>query len=350
MMEILTSAIDFLRGVIDSSRHPFIILGMAATLDYLIGDPWGWPHPVQWMGWMIDQFRQKVWQGVQLQSWQPATQQGVLRGAGIVLGVGLIAGSAIISGGLISFWKRQPAPIAILGSIIEIILLASCFAGHSLRKAAEEVLESLADGDLVTARCRLSLYVGRDTENLSEAEILRAVLETVTENATDGVMAPLFYAILGAAIPGVGSVPLALAYKAASTLDSMIGYRHPPYAELGWFSAQLEDRLTWLPCRLLVITIALLSGKPCEVIKICQRDAWQDPSPNSGWSECAYAAALNVQMGGMNYYQGKVKQKPLLGNNIESITPRKICQALCLTRFSFLIWLGCFLILRCRNF
>ena len=103
-------------------------------------------------------------------------------------------------------------------------------------------------------------------QNLSEAEILRAVLETVTENATDGVMAPLFYAIVGAFIPVIGAVPLALAYKASSTLDSMVGYREAPYTYIGWFSARLEDCLTWLPCRLTVITLALLSGKPCKCL------------------------------------------------------------------------------------
>jgi adenosylcobinamide-phosphate synthase len=162
----------------------------------------------------------------------------------------------------------------------------------------------------------------------------------VTENATDGVMAPLFYGIVGAFLPGVGSVPLALAYKAASTLDSMVGYRREPYTHLGWFSAKLEDLLTWLPCRLTVITLALLSGKPQEVWRLCLRDANKDPSPNSGWSECAYAAILGVQLGGTNWYQGVAKHKPLLGNPVHPITPEKIQQALRLTRYCFLIWLG----------
>ena len=224
--------------------------------------------------------------------------------------------------------------------ILEVILLASCFAGKSLRIAAVDVLKPLNSGDLKTARSRLSLYVGRDTDNLSESEILRAVLETVAENAVDGVTAPLFYAILGAFLPGVGSVPLALAYKAVSTLDSMIGYRREPYTDLGWFSAQLEDRLTWLPCRLTVLTLALLSGKPKQVLSLCRRDAVKDVSPNSGWSECVYAAILGVQLGGVNIYQGVVKEKPLLGEPINSITPEKIEQALNLTRYCCLLWLA----------
>jgi adenosylcobinamide-phosphate synthase len=174
---------------------------------------------------------------------------------------------------------------------------------------------------------------------LPEPEILRAVLETVTENATDGVMAPLFWAIVGAFTP-LGSVFFALAYKAASTLDSMVGYRDAPYAHIGWCSARLEDGLTWIPCRLTVISLALLSGKPFHVWQLCQRDAPQDPSPNAGWSECAYAAALGVQVGGANRYRGVEKHKPLLGESVRSITPEVIQQAMGLTRLSVLIELA----------
>jgi len=220
----------------------------------------------------------------------------------------------------------------------ESIMLASCFALKSLGKAAIDVLQPLKAGDLTVARQTLSNYVGRDTDNLPESEILRAVLETVTENATDGVMAPLFYAIVGICIPHVGPVPLALAYKASSTLDSMVGYKEAPYTYLGWFSARLEDYLTWLPCRLTVITLGLLSGKPGDVWRICRRDAI--PSPNSGWSECAYAAILGVQMGGTNWYGGIAKQKPLLGDPTSPINPQHIQIALQLTRYSFLLWLG----------
>jgi len=207
-----------------------------------------------------------------------------------------------------------------------------------LRDAAQTILESLQTQDLETTRKQLAMYVGRDTASLSEPEILRAVLETVAENATDGVLAPLFYAILGAVL-GIGSVPLAFAYKAASTLDSMVGYRDAPYTYIGWFSAKTEDLLTWLPCRLTVLTLALFSGRPLYVWQACCRDAPQDPSPNSGWSECAYAAALDVQLGGENTYRGVIKSKPRLGNAIQPITSERIYMALRLTRYSFLVWL-----------
>ena len=305
------------------------VLLLAAALDYIIGDPWSWPHPVRVMGWVISHFTEFA-----IKHWKSPPER---RWAGIVLGVGLIIGSGL-AGWLIvrgASWVHPLVGVAVAG-----ILLASCFAGRSLRTAAVDVLQPLTTGQLAQARSNLSQYVGRDTEKLTEPEILRAVLETVTENATDGVMAPLFYASVGAFLPGVGSVPLALAYKAASTLDSMVGYRREPYTHLGWFSAKLEDLLTWLPCRLTVITLALLSGKPQEVWRLCLRDAIKDPSPNSGWSECAYGAILGVQLGGTNWYQGVAKHKPLLGNPVHPITPEKIHQALRLTRYCFLIWLG----------
>jgi adenosylcobinamide-phosphate synthase len=237
------------------------------------------------------------------------------------------------------FFHRLTPIVPIPSIALQIVLLASCFAARSLRDAAEDVLAPLKNNDLPLARARLSRYVGRDTEELAEPEILRAVLETVSENATDGVTAPLFYALLGGWL-GLGPVPLALAYKAASTLDSTIGYRRQPYRDIGRFSARSEDVLTWFPCRLTVLTLALLSGRPRSVLRICRRDANRDPSPNSGWSECVYAAILRVRLGGENRYRGAVTEKPFLGDDIEPIAPDKIYQALRLTRHCFLLWLA----------
>jgi len=307
---------------------PAIVLGMAAVLDYWIGDPWNWLHPVQVMGWVIRHYSHFVFKTVDFPRFQ--------RIAGIGLTVAMLDGSGAIAWVAIALGH---ALHPLMGIAIQSILLASCFAGRSLRVAAEEVLRPLDAGDLETARTVLSRYVGRDTAQLSEAEVRRAVLETVTENATDGVMGPLFWAIAGSFLP-LGSAPLALAYKAASTLDSMVGYREAPYTHLGWSSARLEDGLTWLPCRLTVLTIALLSGRPGYVLHLCRRDAPQDPSPNAGWSECAYAAALGVQVGGVNVYRGVVKQKPLLGDATQPITSEIIRRAMRYTRWAFLGWLA----------
>ncbi|BAZ12288.1 cobalamin biosynthesis protein [Calothrix sp. NIES-4071] len=310
-----------------------IVLLIAAILDYLIGDPIKWLHPVQVMGWAISRLT-----NIALFLCKNSFMQRI---AGIFLASILIFSTYTLSALLIKIisWIHP-----LLGITTECILLASCFAAKSLRNAAETVLEPLILEDIIRARLNLSQFVGRDTENLTSSEILRAVLETVTENATDGVMAPLFYAILGiiisAYIPKIEFVSLALAYKASSTLDSMVGYKQQPYTYLGWFSARIEDYLTWVPCRLTVITLALISFKPLYIWNICCRDAVLDPSPNSGWSECAYAAILGVQVGGANSYQGVIKHKPKLGNNIHPIQPQTIRDSLQLTRYSFLIWLG----------
>jgi adenosylcobinamide-phosphate synthase len=306
--------------------YPLII---AAYLDYLIGDPWGWLHPVQVMGWIIDRFT-KV-------TLNYCDRSYLRRIAGVVLFWILILGTGGISWLIIYAceWVHQWLSVG-----VQSIALASCFAGRSLRQAADDVLSVVDPEDLSLARSKLSMYVGRDTDKLSITGIDRAIFETITENAIDGVMAPLFYSIVGLFIPTVGAVPLAMAYKAASTLDSMVGYRREPYADLGWFSAKAEDLLTWLPCRLSVLTLSIISGKPLTVWQLCLRDADRDPSPNSGWSECAYAAALGVQVGGINYYKGQVQQKPLLGDDLQPITADIIQQALKLTRYNFLLWLG----------
>ncbi len=304
-----------------------MIILLAVILDYLIGDPQILLHPVQVMGWFINFFTQFFLHLI---------QNNLLRRlAGIFITIILVIGSALIGWLIVKFSYDIHY---VCGIFIETIILASCFALKSLKDAAKDVLNTLLNNDINQARITLSKYVGRDTDQLSSTDILRAVLETVSENATDGVMSPLFYAILGAFIPGVGGVPLALAYKASSTLDSMIGYKQEPFTDLGWCCAKLEDVLTWFPCRLTVITLGLISGKIKTVWQLCQRDANQDPSPNSGWSECTYAAILGVQLGGINFYQGVEKPKPLLGDKINVITPEVINKSLQLTNYAFLLW------------
>ncbi|PSF38739.1 cobalamin biosynthesis protein [Aphanothece hegewaldii CCALA 016] len=306
-----------------------MILLLASLLDYLIGDPREWLHPVQVMGWVISRLTKRVIKTTQ--------NKHLTSLAGVAIALIIIISSGLL-GWLIPWVLIKVHPN--FGMTSQILLLASCFAARSLKNAAVDVLTPLNNGNIELAREKLSQYVGRDTEELSEPEILRAILETVTENAVDGVMAPLFYAIVGAFIPFCGSIPLALAYKALSTLDSMIGYKKEPFTDIGWFSAKFEDYVTWLPCRLTVLTLALISGRPKQVLGICWRDAPQDPSPNSGWSECIYAAILGVQVGGINRYKGTIIEKPLLGDAVTPITSEIIEQALRLTRICFLVWLG----------
>ncbi len=308
---------------------PGSVLVFAALLDYVLADPHWWLHPVEVMGAAIASLSQ-FFLAHGAQPWQR-------RWAGVVLGIILIGGSGTMAWVLV-WLTEQVNPL--LSVAVQVIGLASCLAGRSLAQAAQGVLGPLQRGDLVVARRQLSQFVGRDTEALSEAEILRATLESIAENSVDGVTAPLFYGILGAFLTGIGPLPLAIAYKAASTLDSMVGYRREPYTYLGWFSARLEDNLTWIPCRLTVLTLALWSGRPRKMWAICRRDAPHDPSPNSGWSECIYAAILGVQLGGNNLYQGIVKHKPLLGDANQSLIVDHINQALGLTRVCCLSWLA----------
>lgn len=299
---------------------PLVWLG-AVLLDFWLGDPPLWLHPVQVMGWLINALTQTG-----LKRFKPGWPRKL---GGAVLALTVISTSAV-GAGLTVVLAQKINPY--LGLALEIIGLASCLAGQSLATAVQGVLDALNQKDLPLTRQRLAYFVGRDTDSLNETEILRAALESLAENTVDGVTAPFFYALLGSFIPAVGPLPLAFAYKAASTLDSMVGYRREPYADWGWFSARLEDGLTWLPCRLTVLILALLSRRPRQVLALCRRDGPQDPSPNSGWSEAVYAAVLGVQLGGENTYQGQKKMKPFLGEPRRFLTPALVREGLTLSR------------------
>jgi len=319
---------------ITSSNHNIIVLILAATIDYFLGDPKQWIHPTMVMGIVIRKLTQ--W------SLSLTAKQEYRRYLGIFLNLLLVLGSGLIAW-LVVYLSHKIS--SLIGIIVESIFLSSCFATRSLRNAAEEVLQA-SQQSVFQMRRSLSQYVGRDTKKLTMIEGLRALLETVAENTTDGVTAPLFYALLGGLLMPIGPASLAISYKAISTLDSMIGYKKEPYTYLGWFSARLEDHFTWIPCRLTVLTLALLSGKPKDVMKICLRDGPKDPSPNSGWSESVYAAILNIQLGGTNYYQGIKIEKPLLGEDLETISIVKVNESLQLMRNCFIVWLiiGIFII------
>ncbi len=298
----------------------FAALPLALGLDRLLGDPWHWYHPVQAMGWSIEHGKRLILKTCP-KPWQQRSAGGLL-----TLVVGL--GSAAYAWGLVFAAAQVDALLALL---VEVVLLASTLGARSLRRAATEVYGPLIEGDLLTARHYLARYVGRDTETLSEPEICRAVIETVAENTPDGGTAPLFYAALGGA-------PLAFAYKAVSTLDSMLGYRTPPFTYLGTIPAKLEDALTWLPCRLTVLSIAILSGRPWRFWQQCRTQARQDPSPNSGWSEAAYAWYLGLQLGGQNTYRGVVTTKPFLGRPSQPLGAAQIRASTQLLRRVMLFW------------
>ncbi len=300
--------------------HPWIFLA-AWVLDRIVGDPVRWVHPVQVMGWLISRWRDWSFEHLQHDLF-------MLRLSGVALTLLLTLGSAAVVWAVI-FGAGLIHPLFGWGT--EVVILASGLAGRSLQDAAWAVLKPLEAGNLSEARKTLATYVGRDTENLDAAEVLRAVVETVAENTTDGVLAPLFWAVIGGA-------PLVMAFKAASTLDSMIGYRRRLYEPFGWAGARLDDVLNWVPARLMALSLGVLSGKLGTVIRIVQRDAAQDPSPNAGVSIAAFAAALGVRLGGENSYRGEKKIKPFLGDALYPLTQETAEQTLKLLNRLQILW------------
>ncbi|NLL71258.1 MAG: cobalamin biosynthesis protein CobD [Epulopiscium sp.] len=272
---------------------------VALGMDLLLGDPYWFPHPVRGIGayiqWMEKLIRKKV-----------STSKGEKIAGIFLLGttVGLTYG---ISFFLLKILHQRNAWAYSIG---ECFLLWTCFAARCLQKESMKVYHALQAKDLKKSRYLLSYIVGRDTENLSEQEILRATVETILENTSDGVIAPLFYMFLGGA-------PLALAYKAINTLDSMVGYQNEKYKNLGWASAKVDDVVNYLPARwtgvLFVLVAFFLRYDGVSSFHIMKRDGKKHASPNSGYPEAAGAGALRIQLGGSSQYFGKKIEKPTLG-------------------------------------
>jgi adenosylcobinamide-phosphate synthase len=292
---------------------------LACLLDALVGDPRWLPHPVRLMG------RCAAWyeRTVRLVTQGPAG----LRMAGLALAIGLPIGAWAAGWGLIRL-AGLVHPLAATGA--EILLAYTTLAARDLADHAASVLRALNAGRLDRAREALSHIVGRDTEALPEGEIVRATVETIAESTADGVVAPLLYLALGGA-------PLALAFKAISTLDSMVGHRDERYRDFGWGSARLDDAANWMPARLAACLLSLAGGLAkfsadpvARAWSIVMRDAGKHESPNSGWPEAAMAGVLHVQLGGRNVYEGMVIERPCLGDPGQALRAGHIRQALIL--------------------
>lgn len=325
---------------LDSGLFAWQLVALACGLDRLVGDPHGLLHPVQVMGWCIARLRgwAELWAG---------DRPVALRAAGGAITLLLVLGSALAGWGL----ERLALLVPALGLPLLLIGLASALAGGSLRRAVGQVLEALPD--LGEARRRLAWIVGRDVTGLSEAEILRAAAETASENAVDGLFAPLFWMLLGAGLwactqqmGGAGAWPgplsLAWAFKASSTLDSMLGYRHGRLRWLGTAGARLDDVLTWLPCRLVALSLPLAAGRPgmvCGWWRAALRDGAADPSPNAGVSQAAYAHAAAVRLGGVNRYADGLRAKPLLAADQSPPDRQSVARILTLTDRLEQLWL-----------
>nr|MBA2486643.1 cobalamin biosynthesis protein CobD [Nitrospira sp.] len=248
-----------------------------------------------------------------------------LRIAGICLAVGLPVGVYSVA----TFLITQAASFSpLLGQAVGIGLAYTTLAGRDLFDHVQAVSRELERENLAGARETVAMIVGRDSATLTQPEIVRATVETIAESTSDGIIAPLVYLTLGGA-------PLALAYKAINTLDSMVGHRDIRYEYFGWASARLDDVMNWLPARLTGTFIALAAGlvigqwsRVRASWDILHRDGDKHASPNSGRPEAAMAGALGVQLGGRNYYDGVAQDRPLIGDGQTTLSPDHIAQAL----------------------
>lgn len=291
-------------------------LALAAVLDVGVGDPRWLPHPVRGMGVVIGWIDHRIR--------TICRSEQALQIAGVCLALGL---PAAVYGAATWVIAQGAAIHPILGQAVGIGLAYTTLAGRDLYDHVQAVTGALAAGDLAGARKAVSMIVGRDSAALTEPEIARATVETIAESASDGIIAPLVYLSLGGA-------PLALAYKAVNTLDSMIGHRDERYEHFGWASARLDDVLNWVPARLTGGFIALAAGLSTgqwhrihESWYILHRDGDKHPSPNSGLPEAAMAGALGVQLGGRNYYHGVAHDAERLGDGPAEVAPEHIGHA-----------------------
>lgn len=281
------------------------LLAASYALDWLIGDPEWMPHPVRGIGWAI------------------ATGERILRRPGsgerreLVAG-GLLAATVPLASALVARRTIRAAHTRqhSLGVVIEIWLAATCLATRNLLDEVAQVMRALKAGDLALARRRLARIVGRDTQSLAETEICRAVIETLAESFSDGIIAPLFYLAFG-------GVPAAIAYKAVNTLDSMIGHRDARYFWFGRGAARLDDVVNWIPARISAVLICISArivcgpGSGSRAARIWLRDGSLHNSPNAGQVESAMAGALAVRLGGSNCYDGERIESPVLGNELQ---------------------------------
>ena len=283
-------------------------------LDAIFGDPAWLPHPVVLMGRCITALENH------LRTALPKTPQGELVGGGVVVAV-LPLGTLAVTG-LACHLAAALHPA--LGLALQMFWCGQALAAKGLKQESMNVYKELQKGDLPAARKAVARIVGRDTQSLTAEGVTKAAVETVAENASDGVIAPLLYMLLGGA-------PLALTYKAINTMDSMLGYKNEKYLYFGRAAAKLDDAANYLPSRLAGLlwcaAAALTGNSPKGAWRIWRRDRRCHASPNSAQTESACAGALGVQLAGPAYYFGEYYAKPTIGDPLRPIEPEDIRRA-----------------------
>lgn len=276
-----------------------LVLGFG--LDMLLGDPYNFPHPVRLIGSCITKV-EKICRKV-----FPNTEKGEYLG-GSVLAITIMLCSFCVAGFLV-IAARRIHPI--VGLIIETILCYQMLAAKGLQTESMKVYKALQENDIDEARKAVSMIVGRDTANLTEEGVAKAAIETVAENTSDGVIAPMIYMAIGGA-------PLGMLYKAINTMDSMIGYKNEKYLYFGRAAAKIDDIVNFIPARisawLMILSAKILGFDWRGSKRIYLRDRLCHPSPNSAQTESACAGALGIQLAGDMYYFGKLHHKPTIGD------------------------------------
>ncbi len=282
-------------------------------LDLTFGDPQGLPHPVRLIGRMISNLEKYLRNKCKNVSDE--------RKAGVMLWIIVVMVSFLIPLVILTFAYSINH---IVGIITEAVMIYFILATKSLKVESMKVYSELKNNNLSEARRYLSYIVGRDTENLDASSISRAAVETVAENTSDGVIAPMLFIMLGGA-------PLGFMYKAINTLDSMVGYKNEKYINMGRFSAMADDVANYIPARiaayLMIVASSILKMDYKKAYEIYKRDRRNHSSPNSAHTEAVCAGSLNTMLGGDNYYGGVLVHKPTIGDNIRNIEAEDIKRA-----------------------
>lgn len=304
------------------NEHLDLIIPLLAgfTLDCLVGDPHFLPHPIRLFGKTISVGEAKLNRG----------KNRKIKGALLAFCL-IFATYFIFKLGLTVLSAYQN-----LYLIVSSILVFYGLAHRSLIQEALRVILKLEKEGLEAGRQQLSMIVGRETAQLNENQIRTAVLETLAENLSDGVIAPLFFYF-------VGGVPAMLAYKMANTLDSMIGYKNERYKDFGFFAAKLDDVLNFIPARLTAIVMATVSFN-LRAIKFIVKYGRKHASPNAGYPEAALAGILNCRFGGPNRYHGKLVEKPFIGDNPRRVSTNDVYKACVINVAATMVFIGFFIL------